>query len=113
MKKTCIAILVILLFASCRSNNDWKKRAENPNFIHRSVRQVTDVMLHDIYSPPVASRIYAYITVAGYEAAVNGSKNYISLSGQLNGLDSVPKPKAGKQYCYALAASHAILTVGK
>jgi hypothetical protein len=113
MKKTCIAILAILLFASCRSNNDWKKRAENPNFIHRSVRQVTDVMLHDIYSPPVASRIYAYITVAGYEAAVNGSKNYISLSGQLNGLDSVPKPKAGKQYCYALAASHAILTVGK
>jgi hypothetical protein len=113
MKKTCIALLAILLLASCRSTNNWKKKAENPDFIHRSVKQVTDVMLHDIYSPPVASRIYAYVTVAGYEAAVNGNKNYISLSGQLNGFDSLPKPLPGKQYCYALAASHAILTVGK
>jgi uncharacterized protein YbbC (DUF1343 family) len=72
--------------------NNWQKLAGNPEFIHRSVRQVTDVMVHDIYSPPVASRIYAYVSVAAYEAAVNGDKKYISLSGQLNGLDSVPKP---------------------
>jgi hypothetical protein len=113
MSKMYIAILAMMLLASCNLNNDWKKKAENPDYIHRSVRQVTDVMLHDIYSPPVASRIYAYVTVAGYEAAANGNKNYISLSGQLKGFDSVPRPEAGKQYCYALAASHAILTVGK
>jgi hypothetical protein len=113
MSKMYIAVLAMMLLASCSLNNDWKKKAENPDYIHRSVRQVTDVMLHDIYSPPVASRIYAYVTVAGYEAAANGNKNYISLSGQLKGFDSVPKPKVGKQYCYALAASHAILTVGK
>jgi hypothetical protein len=113
MSKMYIAVLAMMLLASCNLNNDWKKKAENPDYIHRSVRQVTDVMLHDIYSPPVASRIYAYVTVAGYEAAANGNKNYISLSGQLKGFDSVPKPKVGKQYCYALAASHAILTVGK
>jgi hypothetical protein len=113
MSKMYIAVLAMMLLASCNLNNDWKKKAENPDYIHRSVRQVTDVMLHDIYSPPVASRIYAYVTVAGYEAAANGNKNYISLSGQLKGFDSVPRPEAGKQYCYALAASHAILTVGK
>jgi hypothetical protein len=113
MSKMYIAVLAMMLLASCNLNNDWKKKAENPDYIHRSVRQVTDVMLHDIYSPPVASRIYAYVTVAGYEAAANGNKSYISLSGQLKGFDSVPRPEAGKQYCYALAASHAILTVGK
>jgi hypothetical protein len=113
MNKICTALLAILMFASCKPNGDWKKKAENANFIHRSVRQVTDVMLHDIYSPPVASRIYAYITIAGYEAAHNGDENYLSLSGQLNGLGAMPKPEGGKQYCYTLAASHAILVVGK
>jgi hypothetical protein len=114
MKKFYFALFIAVLLVSCSSKQkEWQKLAENPNYIHRSVREVTEVMLHDIYSPPVASRIYAYITVAGYEAAVNGNKNYISLAGQLKGLDSVPRPQAGKQYCYSLAASHAILTVGK
>jgi hypothetical protein len=115
MKKLYFALCVAILFVSCSSkqNNGWKALAENPAYIHRSVREVTEVMLRDIYSPPVASRIYAYITVAGYEAARNGSKDYLSLAGQLKGLDSIPKPETGKQYCYSLAASHAILTVGK
>ena len=114
MNKFYFALFIALLLVSCSSKQKgWQKLAEDPNYIHRSVREVTEVMLHDIYSPPVASRIYAYITVAGYEAAVNGNKNYISLAGQLKGLDSVPRPQAGKQYCYSLAASHAILTVGK
>src|SRR6478735_6195490 len=104
MKKVCVLVLAIVSFASCGPNGKWKKAAQNPNFIHRSVREVTDVMLHDIYSPPVASRIYAYITVAGYEAARNGDKHYISLAGQLNGLGLMPKPMPGKEYCYTLAA---------
>lgn len=113
MKKIYIAFVAVFLMLSCHTKSNWQKLAENPEFIHRSVRQVTDVMVHDIYSPPVASRIYAYISVAAYEAAVNGDKKYISLSGQLRGLDSVPKPVAGKPYCYTLAAAHAALTVGK
>lgn len=115
MKRFYFAVCTaLLLFSfSCNSNNEWKKSAESAEYIHRSVREVTEVMLHDIYSPPVASRIYAYITVAGYEAARNGDKNYLSLAGQLKGLDSIPQPEAGKQYCYSLAAAHAILTVGK
>ncbi|WP_184545483.1 vanadium-dependent haloperoxidase [Mucilaginibacter sp. FT3.2] len=115
MKKFYFAFIAMasLFSFSCKKNDNWKKAAENPNYLHRSVREVTEVMLHDIYSPPVASRIYAYITVAGYEAAANGNKKYLSLAGQLKGLDSIPKPEAGKQYCFNLAASHAILTVGK
>ncbi|AMR30802.1 phosphatidic acid phosphatase [Mucilaginibacter sp. PAMC 26640] len=113
MKKIIVAFAAMLLFTSCHNKGNWQKLAENPEFIHRSVRQVTDVMVHDIYSPPVASRIYAYVSVAAYEAAANGDKQYLSLSGQLNGLDSIPRPVAGKQYCYNLAAAHAALTVSK
>lgn len=70
-------------------------------------------MVHDIYSPPVASRIYAYVSIAGYEAAIHGSSKYISLAGQLNNLNTLPRPDAGKEYSYQLASVHAILTVGR
>ncbi len=114
MSKLYFIFLIAFLLVSCSAHqNSWEKTTENPDYIHRSVQEVTDVMLYDIYSPPVASRIYAYISVAGYEAAVNGNSKYLSLSGQLHGLDSLPKPDPHKKYSFTLAASHAILTVGK
>lgn len=97
--------------ASIRKN--WKERSENPDFLHRSVKEVTDVIVHDIYSPPVASRIYAYVTIAGYEASRQGDSRYISLAGQLHGLAEIAQMPKDKQYSYSLAAVHAILTVAK
>ena len=115
MKKVCIIFLFSFLqgyvFASPVKN--WKVTSANADFIHRSIKAVTDVIVHDIYSPPVASRIYAYITIAGYEAAIPANKKYITLAEQLHDLTAVPSPKAGKEYCYTLASVHAILLVGK
>lgn len=105
--------MFFLLFTSCKSSKNWKNRSEKPDYIHRSINEVTDVMLFDIYSPPVASRVYAYISVAGYEAAINGNPEYLSLAGQLNGLKNLPKPDPHKKYCFNLAAVQAILSVGK
>ena len=69
----------------------------NAGTLHRSIKAVTDVMVHDIFSPPVASRIYAYISVAGYEAARGRDKSYRSLAGQLHGFTGVAVPQQGKQ----------------
>lgn len=105
------AFLLVSFFALANKNR--KYAAESPDCIHRSVKEVTDVMVHDIYSPPVASRIYAYVTIAGYEAAVAGNPTYISLAGQLHNLKPLPKPAAGKEFSNALASVEAILTVGR
>ncbi len=51
------------IFSVAAKAQDWKVRSENADYIHRSIKQVTDVMVHDIYSPPVTSRTYAYISV--------------------------------------------------
>src|SRR5205085_8513878 len=75
--------------------------------------QVTDRIVHDIFSPPVAGRIYAYTSVAGYEAIRHADPNLITLAGQLTGLDSVPAPDKGEVYSYELAAVKAILQVGR
>jgi hypothetical protein len=107
-----LAFLSVFLF-SCSDKDAWKSKVQDPEFLHRSVKQVTDVIVHDIFSPPVASRIYAYMSVAGYEACIPQNPKYISLAGQLNGLEPLPKPEDGKVYCYQLASVEAMLKVGR
>lgn len=99
MMKILVKFIVLGVFlTSCSSTQreDWKIKTHNPDFIHRSVKQVTDVIVHDIFSPPVASRIYVYMSIAGYEAAINQDAKYISLAGQLTGLEPLPKPDPGQ-----------------
>lgn len=104
------------VFAACSvsvPNEDYKPKVKDPEYLHRAVKQVTDVMVHDIFSPPVASRIYVYMSVAGYEAAIHENPKFLSLAGQLKDLGAVPKPQASLEYCYPLASVEAMLTVGR
>lgn len=110
-----IGLIALLVFgASCSSNNgEYKSKVQDPEFVHRSIKKITDIIVHDIFSPPVASRIYAYVSIAGYEALIPGDKSYQSLAGQLKGLEAVPQPIAGEEYCLELASVQAILKVGR
>lgn len=81
--------------------------------IHRAIRKVTDMIVHDVFSPPVASRTYAYISIAGYEAGRHADTSYKTLVRQLNGFTAVAQPEKGQTYSYAQSAIHAILLVGK
>jgi hypothetical protein len=113
--KKFIAIFVLLsVVTSCSEPaGSWKKTSKDPENLHRSVKQVTDVIVHDIFSPPVASRIYAYMSIAGYEAAIQDDSRYASLAGQVNGLEPTPKPDAGVEYSFELASVQAMLKVGR
>jgi hypothetical protein len=103
---------LLILFVGIFSIS-WKDKTENPEYIHKTIKLVTDIMVYDIYSPPVAARTYAYISIAGYEAALGGYPDNISFNGQLRGLKPMPKTDASKKYSYTLAAVKAILTVGR
>lgn len=48
------------------------------------------------YSPPVASRSFAYVGVTIHEAQVTGNPALVSLAGQANGLAPVPARPAGQ-----------------
>jgi hypothetical protein len=65
------------------------------------------------YSPPVASRSFAYLGVTAFEAAASGSGELLSLAGQLNGFGSVPQREAGKDYDEALVMDAAMESVVK
>ncbi len=58
-------------------------------------------------SPPVASRTSAYAAIALYEGWAAFSDSLKSLAGQLNGLDSLPRPRREERYDPALAAMEA------
>jgi len=114
MIRILLVAVGILFFVSCQDKSDsYKAKVQNPEYFHRSMKEITDRIVHDIFSPPVASRIYAYATVAGYEAIIHQDKNYRTLAGQLNGLKEFPQPDSTQQYCYPLAATEAMLKVGR
>lgn len=107
--------LVIALFVfSCNGNSiEYKTKVQQPELLHRTLKQITDVIVHDIFSPPVASRIYAYSTIAAYEAVIHQDSTYVSLAGQVNGLTEVPKPEPGLEYCFPISSMQAMFKVGR
>jgi hypothetical protein len=65
------------------------------------------------YSPPVASRTFAYLSVTAFEAAAGGAGGLNSLAGQLNGLQSLPLREAGEEYDEAAVMNAALETAVK
>jgi hypothetical protein len=107
-------LLIGILLVTCQSKkNDYQQKIKNPQYYHRAMKKLTDVIVHDIFSPPVAARIYAYPNIAAYQVMAAQNPDYQSLAGQLRHLKETPQPEKGKEYCYELASLHAFLTVGK
>lgn len=88
-----------------------KDGSEDAMPLHRSEKALTDVIVHDVFSPNVASRIYLYANIAAYEVLVKKTSGYQSLYGQVKSFPSIPAP-AGN-ISYSLAAVYAFLLVGK
>ncbi len=113
IQKCLICLVLALLAYSCNENNAYKQRLEDPELFLATAKKLTDVIVYDIFSPPVASRIYAYPCIAAYEAMRHAyPKKYVSLAGQLNGLDPIPAAN-NEDVNYHLASIHAFLIVGK
>src|SRR5215210_3829500 len=92
-----LLLLLLGMLTACRKEAD-KTALANPELMHTSVRKLTAVIVHDIFSPPVASRSYAYANIAAYETLVPAYPSHQSLVGQLKGLGGLPRPQPGQQY---------------
>jgi len=63
------------------------------------------------FSPPVASRAFAFAGVALYEALVPGMPDHRSLSGQMNGLPAIPHTGGSLAYHWPTVANAALATI--
>lgn len=112
MKEKLMAIVLVLaMFSSCKK--DSEPIVIPPEAFHASIDKVTEVMIHDIFSPPVASRIYAYPNIAAYEILAKDSDKYVSLVGQVNGLEAIPNPKENTSINFNLSALISHLELSK
>lgn len=72
-------------------------------------RLILELVRHTpTYSPPVASRAFAYLGLTGYEATASGDPSMISFAGQLPGLAAPPGREDGAAYDEAIVL-HAAL----
>ncbi len=81
------------------------------DMLHHAVQNLTDVIVHDIFSPPVASRIYAYTSITAYEILALKDSSYKSLAGQLNGLDPIPAPTQKINYDVAAVDAYLLASI--
>ena len=96
--RSLLFAIVLAGAASCTQRAaDYQQIFHNPVLYSKVTGQLTDVITYDIFSPPVASRIYAYTHLAAYETMAHGDSSYSSLNGQLKGFAGAPAPEAGKQ----------------
>lgn len=79
--------------------------------LHNNQDQLTQIIIYDVFTPPVSSRIYVYSSLASYEAIRFAKPGTASITAKLNGFKPMPEPEKNKSYNYALAATQAFFTV--
>ncbi len=89
-------LLVLFFLNSCKQDPSKVSTANlqnveiNAKDYQNAVDRVTEIMIHDIFSPPQASRIYAYPNIAAYEIVAQNDPSYKSLAGQVTDLTNIP-----------------------
>ena len=113
MKKICFCgVLVLFAISGCR-----QRQASLPAFkgsdILGIVNNMTDLMIHDITNPPLASRFFAYACIAGYEVVSQNDSTLPKLYGVLNKYPQLQRPDSIRGYSYQLSALLAILATAQ
>ena len=106
-------VVSVILFSSCtQKKNDYVKVMHNPYLYNDVVHKLNYVIIYDIFTPPVASRVFAYANLAAYEVLAHDGKHLSSLEGEVNNLHNIPDPASGAKIDYPFASLVALIKVG-
>jgi hypothetical protein len=119
MKKNpglCLLLLFItsaLLMTSCKEKRtDYVKVMHNPFLYNQVMHKLNYVVIYDIFTPPVAARVFAYSNLAAYEVLAKAGNHLSSLEGKVKGLNNIPHPEAHAKIDYPFASLIALIKVG-
>ncbi|MFZ1748567.1 MAG: vanadium-dependent haloperoxidase [Saprospiraceae bacterium] len=114
MYKIVFSCICITFLWSCKmEKKENLALIKDANIYHESVKAVSDVIVHDIFSPPVASRIYAYTCIGGYEVMRQSDPKYPSLAGAIKHMPPIPPCDPAHQCNYEMASALTLLNIGK
>ena len=100
---------IFLLLISCHQKKSPK--LSDAEILHQNQDLLTQIIIYDVFTPPVASRIYVYSSLASYEAIRFSKDGAVSITEKLKGFGKMPQPEKSKKYNYTLAATKAFFTV--
>lgn len=103
-----VILLIVLLAVTACNNGSGKVTSNNEPVLFKLQDALSDAIVHDGFSPPVASRIYAYTAITLYEAARINNDTLPSFSGKLNGFNlnlTTPKEKINNRVVMVTAFS--------
>ncbi len=104
---------ILIVALSCESHNEQALQDFSSNQLVQWNRNLTAVIIADIFTPPQASRIYAYTNVAAYEVMSQASPEaYPSLARTLHEL-TIIEPVPGEHVFLPLASIIAFSTVAQ
>ncbi|MEL6866528.1 MAG: vanadium-dependent haloperoxidase [Bacteroidota bacterium] len=105
----------LLLFSHCQQERyDYQEIDQFSTLQQVNWNKVlTKVMVADIFTPPVCSRIYVYPNIAAYEVMAGGEEIYPSFAGQLKDLEPLPLLEETSPVYRPLSAMIAFATVAK
>ena len=107
-----ISALLLALIISCKSQLPVEA-VSNQELPHQLVKKLTDIIVVDIFTPPVASRIYANTSLAMYEALRFEDSSAPSITAKLKGFDPMPLPIDKISYNFSIAAIQAFCETAK
>ena len=114
MRARCIPLFVLVFVLGCKpTRHADPKILTDANLLHNNMHQLTEVIIQDMFSPPVSSRIYSYTSLAAYEAIRFEKPTTSSIAKELHGFPKMPVPDSNKKYNYLLAATKAFFTVAE
>jgi hypothetical protein len=106
MTKLLLTTRTILLLLFFWGNSIQTTKAQDKAAVLHDLNSLLiNTVMVDFFSPPVASRIYAYTNIAFYECIRLDEPALNSLSGKLNGLGKFPAPPANSKIDNFIAAA--------
>lgn len=110
--KTISFLLIGMLVFSCKTKTNVTP-TDTVDELIANENQLTQIIIYDVFTPPVASRIYVYTSLAAYEALRFEKQGTPSIAEKLNGFEKMPVPDPGKKYNFSLAATEAFFKVAR
>src|SRR5687768_17225132 len=98
MKRHSLYCFVLLILTIIPVIAKPLKPSNGTQNLHRAQEALNAVIIHDIFSPPVASRIYVYSHMAAYEILIQQNQIYKSLHGKIKIFPRVPPPSVKIDY---------------
>ena len=113
MRGIILVGVLLVGFMSCKTDHKKAIAFESNKEISDIIAEMTDIMVHDITNPPLASRFFSYSILAGYEIVAQNNDNFSSMAGRLNGFPEITTEKPDGDFNYRLSALLAIIKTAK